>query len=127
MATLVAGVLLGSILLVLIQVYRPALIGWIGRDPTPRLRQVGVALAVAFAAPAVVLAVYFWSLGDRVVGAARFPAPGRPVARDTVVLRGSAATGRGRLLQGLSALLVAAAAGVCVVVWRFVSGVGGGR
>ncbi|HVE52254.1 MAG TPA: hypothetical protein VNB23_02595 [Ramlibacter sp.] len=59
----------------------------------------------------LVLAAVLWRSGNEVIAAARFPAPGTRVLRDTPVLEGEAAVRRGRLLR----VLAGAVAG-CVVV-----------
>ncbi len=123
MVSLACGILFGLVVIPLAQSYGPALVDWITRDPEhldSRLRLGIAVLAVAFVAPLLGFAAYLWRLGDRIVRAERFPAPGQAVTRDTVVLRGIRARRRGRVMQLLAAALVLAASGVAIVLWRLV-------
>lgn len=117
----VCGVVFGLILILLAQSYRPALEEWVSQDPHSRLRFALVAVFVAFVVPLLGLIGYFWRVGDRIVRAERFPAPGATVVRDTVVLRGQSARWRGRLIQFCAAILLLAAACFCILLWRLVS------
>ncbi len=62
----------------------------------------------------VALGAYVWRQAERVHLNQRFPPPGQPVIRDTVVLEGRAALNRAKALRVVSVLLVVA--GVCLVV-----------
>ena len=62
-----------------------------------------------------------WRLGARVRARSRWPAPGTRVIRDTVVLRGSAADLRGRLLQWLAVAMGLCAVGLVAAVSRLLS------
>jgi hypothetical protein len=62
----------------------------------------------------VALGAYVWRQADRVHLHQRFPPPGQPVIRDTVVLQGRAALNRAKALRVVSVLLVVA--GICLVV-----------
>jgi hypothetical protein len=118
------GTLVGLVAISLAEFYRPALVDWITRDPEQidsRLRLAFAVLAVAFVVPLLGFAAYFWRLGERIVRAERFPAPGLAVTRDTVVLRGSFARRRGRLAQLLAAIFVLAASAFAIVLWWLMS------
>jgi len=112
------GMVIGGILIALARTYRPALEEWVTRDPGSRLKLILAALEVAVAALTLGLAVYLWRVGDGVVRAERVPAAGTSVLRDTVVLRGVSARRRGRSMQILAVILVLAAAGFSMFLWR---------
>lgn len=85
------------------------------------IAQAGASLASALwlAASLAVLALvalggYAWRQADRVHLHQRFPPPGQPVIRDTLVLEGRAALNRAKALRVVSVLLVVA--GVCLLV-----------
>jgi hypothetical protein len=62
--------------------------------------------------------IYLFQLGRRSVRARRFPPPGVAVVRDTRVLEGHEGRRRGRLLQVLAGMLIAAALLVPFALWR---------
>jgi hypothetical protein len=68
--------------------------------------------AFVFMLPLAGAALHLWSLGARVVRAARFPPPGLAVVRDTPVLTGEKAVVRGRLLRGLALVIGGSVAAV---------------
>jgi hypothetical protein len=108
----------------LAELYGPAVIEWIARDPErmdSRVRIGGVVVAVALEVPLLGFAAYLWRLGARIIRTGRFPAPGVAVARDTVVLRGGEARRRGWAAQLLAAILALGAGGLAVILWRLVS------
>lgn len=116
-----AGTVFGLIFFPLAGSYVPALARWVSRDPESRLRLARGALAIAFAVPTVGFAAYFWRLGDSIVRAERFPAPGTAVVRDTVVLRGDRARRRGRSAQVVAGLLALLSAGFLLFLWRLLA------
>lgn len=69
----------------------------------------------------LVLAAYFWRLGNHVREAMQYPPPGVRVIRNTVVQRGKAAVRRGKILQMLSVALVVSVLGLMTASWRLVS------
>jgi hypothetical protein len=71
--------------------------------------------------PIVLIALYIFWLGRRVVSAQRFPPPGIAVVRDTVVLEGRPARIRGYVIQGLAAALTVAAATLPVAAFKVAS------
>ena len=82
--------------------------------------------SLVLVSPVLAFAIYLILLGQRSVRGQRFPPRGYAVVRDTPVLEGSKAIGRGRLLQVLSCALLFAAASIPVVIWylfRFLVGV----
>ncbi|MCI0625937.1 MAG: hypothetical protein L0387_30565 [Acidobacteria bacterium] len=118
------GMVAGLVIIPLTEFYRPALVDWITRDPEQidsRLRLAVAVLAVAFAGPLLGFAAYLWRLGNHIVRAERFPAAGAVVMRDTVVLQGTPARRRGRLMQLVAVLLVSAVTAFTVVLWQLVS------
>jgi hypothetical protein len=79
------------------------------------------AFALAFGtvcAAVLWLAASLWRSGAHVRRAEQWPLPGARVIRDTPVLRGSAAVGRGRLMQAAGVALFVCAVCVAVVAWR---------
>ncbi len=120
----VCGTLAGMTLLWLAESYRPSLEAWVRSDPDrmpSRLRLLTLLLASAVTLPVLGIAAYFWRLGRRTVRAQRFPPPGVSVMRDALVQTGNLARRRGRLMQLGGMLLLAAAFGFAIVLWRFVS------
>jgi len=117
-------ILVVLVVIPLVESFRPALVDWITRDPEQidsRLRLAFAVLAVAVVVPPLGVAAYLWRLGDRILRAERFPAPGLAVTKDMVVLRGRFARRRGRLAQLLAAILVLAASALVIILWWFVS------
>jgi hypothetical protein len=118
------GTLAGLAAIWFVDAWRPALDAWLTREPArtgERLRLVVWGLIGANALPVLGLAVYLWRLGARIARAERFPPPGMAVVRDTVVLLGTRARRRGRLVQGVAVLVVAAGFGLAAALWRLVS------
>ncbi len=118
--TLVVVALIGGATLLLFEHFRPALEDWIGQDPAHRAPRVAVFLAgfVALSSvPLLAFAVYLWRFGGRVVAAERFPPPGFAVVRDTPVLRGPTARGRGRLARTMAGSLALLACIAPVIIW----------
>jgi multisubunit Na+/H+ antiporter MnhB subunit len=111
----------GLVLIALAGSVRPELQSWLQREPRARLRLVMVVLVSMTSAPLLGFAVYFWRLGQRIRRADRYPPPGYRVTRDTPVVTGHAAQGRGQLVQFLAAVLAAAALILTALLWRLVS------
>jgi hypothetical protein len=65
----------------------------------------------------LLMGLYLWRVGARVRAAAQFPLPGARVIRDTAVLRGAVASRRGKVLQGVGAVLVLCALGLFAASW----------
>jgi hypothetical protein len=111
----------GATLIALAQVYQPALIEWASRDPARMRGRAQMLIAVAaviLLAPLAGFAAYIWRLGARTLREERFPPEGFAVVRDVLVQRGAEARARGRLLQGLAAALLVAAALGALILFR---------
>jgi hypothetical protein len=93
---------------------------YLAAQPPPARRALQtVRAAIREAAPRAALKGYKTS--TRTLQAQRFPAPGLRVTRDTPVLTGALAEGRGCLLQGLAVLLAAGGIVLGVLLWRLVA------
>jgi hypothetical protein len=122
--TLAGVTVIGLVFIAVEEFCRPALEQWLIQDPNPfglRLKLGLAILTVTIAGPALGFAIYFWRFGRRVVGAERFPPPGLPLVRDTVVMHGRAARRRGRIIQWIAVGLAVFACGVAIMLWRLVS------
>ncbi len=73
--------------------------------------------SLVLVSPVLAFAIYLVLLGQRTVQGQRFPPRGYAVVRDTPVLEGRQAIGRGRLVQVLSCALLFAAGSIPVVIW----------
>ena len=120
----VVGSLIGSICILFLEKYRPALERWILSDPRESAHRVitaTVILAVAITVPLYVFAGYLWLRGARVRRERRFPLPADRPVRDTAIVVGDAAAMKGRLLQVVAVGLAVAASLLAVALWRFAS------
>ena len=108
-------VMLGTFAIALVEARQEQITNWIGANARTMLRDPLTVAAGVFVmcSPLLALALYLFSLGRRVVNAARFPPPRHAVVRDTTIFEGCAAIRRGRSLQLLS-FVFAAMAGVAV-------------
>ena len=111
----------GGLLLGFFDRYKTTLADWVLADRAARTPFVFVAFAVMLVAPLVATAAYLASLGRRTIGSGEYPPPGFRVIRDTPVTRGPAAHARGRVLQGISVFLAAAAVAIGLLLWRLAS------
>lgn len=98
---------------------RPELERWLTGNAELLAARPGLVAGAAFVLvlPLCAFAIYLWRLGARVIASGRFPPPGTPVLRDTRVLDGAPARQRGRLIQGLAALLLATSLAVPATLW----------
>ena len=98
---------------------RAALEEWFLEEPERirnKLTWILGALAALSIAP-LLGARHLWRIGQSVIGACRFPPPGRPVVVDTRVIMGAKVIFRGRLLEFGALFLAACAVVVPMVVW----------
>jgi hypothetical protein len=66
--------------------------------------------------PIIAGAAHVYRIGARTVSAERYPPPGQPVVRDTLVIAGAAAIARGRMIQALAVVLIVASVVLPAVV-----------
>jgi hypothetical protein len=120
-AILIVGTVVGALLILAFERYRPVLRDWLGSDPraaASRARLLLAALAGAVSLPLLAFAFYCWRLGASVLRTAQYPPPGRRVARDATVLEGAAAVRRGRAFRIMGVGLGVMAIGLWLVLWR---------
>jgi hypothetical protein len=118
---LIAGTLVGVLLILGFGRYSGSLRTWIKSDPTAvahRLTLALVGLSIVLSAPAIAFAVYLWALGGRVLRAEQFPPPGYRVIRDTPVVGGQGARVRGHAFRILAACLVVTTLLLWLMLWR---------
>lgn len=118
---LIAGTLVGVLLILGFGRYSGSLRTWIKSDPTAvahRLTLALVGLSIVLSAPAIAFAVYLWALGGRVLRAEEFPPPGYRVIRDTPVVGGQGARVRGHAFRILAACLVVTTLLLWLMLWR---------
>lgn len=123
-ALLVAGLIVGTALLLFFDRARPEIARWILADKQQvafRARIVLSVVAVIVVGPLVGFAAYFFRLGAATVRSARFPPPGTAMLHDTRVIAGDAAHTRGRVLQAVSVMLVVLALAIAVLLWTLAS------
>jgi len=121
---LLAGMFVGALLIVGFEQYRTQLREWILSEPgalAQRANLVLLLLAVFLVAPPLGLAVYLWSLGERVLRTREFPPPGFRVIRDTPVITGEGAVSRGRMLEALALACGVASVALGFLLWRLAS------
>jgi hypothetical protein len=118
---LIAGTLVGVLLILGFGRYSGSLRTWIKSDPAAvahRLTLALVGLSIVLSAPAIAFAVYLWALGGRVLRAEQFPPPGYRVIRDTPVVGGQGARVRGHAFRILAACLVVTTLLLWLMLWR---------
>lgn len=116
-----AAAVVGLVLIAATQSQLGALQRFLAENPAEiraNLQIITWTLIAAVVGPVFAANVYLWRLGSRIIASGVFPPPGMPVIRDTIVLRGTAATNCGRLLKILAAVMCAAATGLAVMLWR---------
>ena len=121
---LVAGFVVGAILLVLFERARPEIGRWITQDREQAAFRARVVLGVVagvVVAPLVGLAVYFYRLGSATVRSGRFPPPGAAMLYDTRIASGDHARLRGGALRAIGLALIAVAVGIAALLWRLAS------
>ena len=99
--------------------HQPSLQRWLAANAEWLAGHAWVVFLAALVAvlPLVALAAYLFRVGTRIVGAARFPAPGYAVTRDTPVITGRAAVQRGRVVQILCVGLILCTLAIPVILW----------
>lgn len=118
---LIAGALVGALLLFAFERHLASLREWIYADPhaaSGRLRRTFVGLGVVLSAPVLAFAAYLWTYGAKVLRTQESPPPGYRVIRDTLVLRGQAARIRGHAFRILAAVLGTASLLFWLLLWR---------
>jgi hypothetical protein len=120
--TAIALVLALIAALVLVFVFQAWMSRWISTMPTPavviELRRGAAFALVASGLCLLLLGGYAARIATRIQQKRRWPLDGARVLRDTVVRRGEAALGLGRLLNVAAITLVLMAAGVGLVSWQ---------
>jgi hypothetical protein len=98
----------GLALIAISQKYQPAILEWASSDPVRMRSRAQLLIAIAaviLLGPLAGFAAYIWRLGTRTLDEERFPPEGLAVIRDVLVIRGSEARARGRLLRGFATAL----------------------
>lgn len=125
---LLIGMFVGALLIVGFEQYRTQLREWILSEPgavAQRANLILLVLAAFLLAPLLGLAVYLWSLGEKVLRTREFPPPGFRVIRDTPVITGESAVSRGRLLEALALACVVVSVSLGLLLWRLASSLSG--
>jgi hypothetical protein len=110
--------LLGGCVIIAFEYFQSDLQDWLARNIGYLVRHPVLVFLVglAFASPVVVAGIYLLELGSRAVRTRRFPPPGYAVVRDTPVHHGVQAIRRGRIIQLLSLLVMAAAVTLALIL-----------
>ena len=88
---------------------KKALFNWVLADPTQTASRVKIMLWLICAfmeIPLLGAALFTWKMAERILVAERFPPPGMPVIRDTIVQEGQRARHRGRLCRVFAIVFV---------------------
>lgn len=120
-AIVVVGAVLGGATLLLLQFQRDDLVAWFVESPLRLEASILGGVVTLIVLPLLLASAWVWRLGGRVLEEGRFPPQGLKVVRDTVVFRGAQAQLRGRLLQGLGVVFVAAGGVMLWLALRLVS------
>jgi hypothetical protein len=115
----VGGTLVGALLIWALSGRQSQLEIWVEQNRSTRLPMAIGAVALLSVGPVLGFAVYFWSLGQRVIHAQRYPPPGLRVVHDTPVVVGDLAVRRGQWIRTLAALVGMAGLLLGVMFWRF--------
>lgn len=118
-AIVAAAALVGGMAVYLLDKNRPQLAAWFEERTEFWLAHPEVIAFGCFVLmlPIIGIAIYLWRFGATIVAAKRFPPPGIPVVRDTVILLDARAIYRGRLMQALSVLLLVSSVSLPVAIW----------
>jgi hypothetical protein len=120
----VAGAVVGAVLLVVLERYRAPLREWLLSEPEQsahRLKFVFLLVSVAMSAPLFGFAAHIWCLGDKVIRAQQLPPPRARVVCDAGVLRERRAVARGHSFKILAVFLAMVAAVMWCLLWRLAS------
>jgi len=101
---------------------KTALFNWVLTGPTQTALRVKIMLWLICAfleIPLLGIAIFTWKMADRILVAERFPPPGIPVIRDTVVQEGQPARHRGRLYRVFAIVFVLLAFITLILFWCF--------
>ena len=116
---IVFGTAIGALLISSFDYFREPFREWLLSEPAETARRARLAICVAvfvLSAPVIVVAVYLWLFGAKVLRAQQFPPPGVRVIRDTPVVSGRGAVIRGHIFQILAVCLGVSFA----VLWFFI-------
>ena len=110
---------IGAVGVLLLERYRPRLEQLFADKAHVLLTHPEIVAAIFFVLmlPVYVATVYLWRLGATIVASRRFPAPGQPVVRDTVILSDRRAVYRGRVIQTVALVLLLAGLALPAVIW----------
>ena len=111
--------LIGTGLVFLFERYRTALEQFFENNVDFLLKYPETIAAVFFLlmVPMSIAMIYLWRTGATIVSSRRFPPPGKPVVRDTLILSGTKAVYRGRIIQVLSLIVLSLCAALPLVFW----------
>ena len=117
---LLTGTGIGALLIGGFDRYHGELLDWIlvGPESAQKIKLALLSVAALQLAPLLALALYLWSLGERVRRSREFPPPGLRVLRDTPIVSGEKAIYRARLLRSLALTCGIAAVALCFLFWR---------
>ena len=121
---LLAVTLVGSALLLLIELTNDDLLEWIASDPAaPRRSQIAIAgMIPILGLPPVVIGVYLWRLADTIRESGRWPPPGVGTVRPTTVRKGEQADAYSRALRWMALACYGSAFAIAILLLR-ISGV----
>ena len=125
LAIVVAGVVVGSAVLMSLQLNRGRIDAWLFERRGYLIEHPGL-VALFFLVsmlPVFAGALYLWRIAARTIATRRFPPPGVQVVRNTAVLSGKATVMRGRLLQSLAGLLALVGLLMPAVIWYLLRGI----
>ena len=112
------GVVTGAVLIFAAERLESFFTTWVSQDLQRRSRIAFSALTALTVGPTLVMSVYCWRLGQRIVREGRYPPAGLRVIRDMPVLTGGTARHRGRWLQALGVVTAVAVLMMAFFMWR---------
>ena len=126
---LVVGTAVGLLMLLGLEELRSRVMALARVDPVAAVEQFRLLLlaaSVLLVGGLLAIAAYLWQYASRTLAAIRYPPPGVPVVRDTVVLTGDAAERRGRALRIIAVVVLVVGAAISLWIWRLLRLVGAG-